>query len=276
MKMSTNTKVQAKTAPTIRGKRKRPPVSVPRPTPAAAEGQAELLPVEDTYERALAAVRTERSRAFVQELVRTFPQLDGKAAALAVGCSPGIAKKTASIWRHRPDIARAVNLWIRERVEKSLPPSAASPERQAEQVLRTAWLVAKANVMWFSQITEDGRNLVADLNHCTDEQLAVIESFDVVERVVGEVTVERRTRLKLKDSSRALAILARATGLEEKSEPATRNVVLTVVYDGNDRLRQMKQLRELGELNPDEAATKPDEVTDPMESIPSAKKFPIN
>jgi hypothetical protein len=79
------------------------------------EAQGELLPAEDSYERALAAVKTERSRAFVQELVRTWPQLDGKAAALAVGCSPGIAKKTASIWRHRPDIARAVDLWIKER-----------------------------------------------------------------------------------------------------------------------------------------------------------------
>lgn len=238
--------------------------------------QTELLPAEDTYDRALAAVRTERSRAFVQELVRTFPQLDGKAAALAVGCSPGIAKKTASIWRHRPDITRAVNLWIRERVQKSLPPSAASPEQQAEQVLRTAWLVARANVMWFSQISEDGRNLVADLSHCTDEQLAAIESFDVVERVVGEDTVERRTRLKLKDSGRALAILARATGLEEKPQPATRNVVFTVRYDGNDRLKQLRQLRELGELETDETATKLDEVPDPTGPLPSVKKFPVN
>ena len=104
------TKSKSRTAAKIRGQRKCPA------QPAHAEAQGELLPAEDSYEQALSAVKTERSRAFVQELVRTWPQLDGKAAALVGGCSPGIAKKTASIWRHRPDIARAVNLWIRERV----------------------------------------------------------------------------------------------------------------------------------------------------------------
>jgi hypothetical protein len=199
----------------------------------------------------------------VQELVRTFPQLDGKAAALAVGCSPGIAKKTASIWRHRPDIARAVGLWIKERMQNSLPPSAASPEQQAEEVLRTAWLMARANVLWFTRISADRRLLIPDFSHATDEMLACIEAFDISERGI---------KLRLKDSSKALAILARATGVDRPEVKFTGNVEFRVVYQRTPE----KLSRELGELNPDEAAAKPDEVTDPMESIPSVKKFPIN
>jgi len=188
---------------------------------------------------------------------------------MAAGCSPGIAKKTASIWRHRPDIARALDLWIRERMQKSLP-SAASPEQQAEQVLRTAWLTARASVLWFTRISPDRTCLIPDFSHATDERMSAIESFDIAERVVGGDTVDRRIKLRLKDSGRALTLLARATGVEEKPQPA--NLQFTVVCERTPE----KLLRELGELNPDEAATKPDEVTDPMESIPSVKKFPIN
>jgi len=247
------TKPKPRTAPKIRGKRKRPiaPVSA-----------IELLPAEDTYERALSAVRTERSRAFVQELVRTWPQLDGKAAALAAGCSPGIAKKTASIWRHRPDIARAVDLWIRERVQKSLPPSAATPEQRAEEIIRTAWLMARANVLWFTRISADRKLLIPDFSHATDEMLACIEAFDISDRGI---------KLRLKDSSKALAQLARATGVDRPEVRLTGNVVMRVVYEQTPE----KLSRELGELNPDKT-TQPNEALDDAMDLSPVKKFPIN
>jgi hypothetical protein len=251
------TKSKNRTAAKIRGKRRCPAQSAPM-----AEAQGEVLPAEDTYERALASVKTERSRAFVQELVRTWPQLDGKAAALAVGCSPGIAKKTASIWRHRPDIARAVDLWIKERVQKSLPPSAATPEQQAEEVLRTAWLMARANVLWFTRISPDRELLIPDFSHATDEMLACIEAFDISERGI---------KLRLKDSSKALTLLARATGVDRPEMKLAGDVVFRVVYEQTpERLS-----RELGELNPDHSA-EPDEAQDDSTPLLPVKKFRIN
>ena len=254
------TKSKSRTAPKIRGKRKRPGASVPA---------IELLPAEDTYERALAAVKTERSRAFVQELVRSWPQLDGKAAALAVGCSPGIAKKTASIWRHRPDIARALDLWIRERVQNSLPTSTATPEQQAEEVLRTAWVTARSSVLWFTRISADRKLLIPDFSHATDEMLGCIEAFDISQRGI---------KLKLKDSSKALALLARATGVDRPEVKHTGNVVFRVVYEQTPE----KLLKELAEVRMDTpatvTATKPDGTAnsrEPSELLP-VKKFPIN
>jgi len=248
------TKPKPKTAAhKIRGKRKHPALPVPA---------IELLPAEDTYERALAAVKTERSRLFVQELVRTWPQLDGKAAALAAGCSPGIAKKTASIWRHRRDIARAVALWIRERVQNSLPAQDATPERQAEEVLRTAWLTARASVLWFTRISAHRKLLIPDFSHATDEMLGCIEAFDISDRGI---------RLRLKDSSKALALLARATGVDRPEVKLTGNVEFRVVYEQtSEKLR-----RELGELSPDKTKRFDEALDDRMELSP-VKKFPIN
>jgi hypothetical protein len=221
------TKSKHGTAAKIRGKRRRSAHSA-----SAAKPQAELLPAEDSYERALAAVKTERSRAFVQELVRTWPQLDGKAAALAAGCSPGIAKKTAT------------------------------PEQQAEEVLRTAWLMARANVLWFTRISSDRKLLIPDFSHATDEMLACIEAFDISERGI---------KLRLKDSSKALALLARATGVDRPEVKVTGNVEFRVVYEQTpERLS-----RELGELGTGKT-TQPDEaLDDPIELLP-VKKFPIN
>jgi hypothetical protein len=246
-------KSKSKTSPKIRGKRKRPAAPVP---------EIELLPAEDTYERALAAVKTERSRAFVQELIRTWPQLDGKAAALAVGCSPGIAKKTASIWRHRPDIAKAVDLWIRERVQNSLPASDATPEHQAEEVLRTAWLTARASVLWFTRISADRKLLIPDFSHATDEMLSCIEAFEISDRGI---------KLRLKDSSKALALLARATGVDRPEMKISGDVTFRVVYERTPE----RLLKELGELTLD-ATTRPDEAPDDPIEPSAVKKFPIN
>ena len=145
---------------------------------------------------------TERQRAFVRALVATWPQLDGKSAALAAGCGAG-AYQTAHRWRHQPDIARAVNLWIRERVQKSLPPGDATPEQQAEQLLRTAWLTARSSVLWFTRISPDRKCLIPDFGHATDEMMSAIESCDITERVVDGDTVDGRIKLRLKDSGRA-------------------------------------------------------------------------
>ena len=179
MKMSTKPKSAAK----IRGKRKRPAQAPP------AEVQGELLPAEDSFERALASLRTERQRAFVRALMATWPQLDGKAAAVAAGCRAG-AYETAHRWWRRPDIARAVNLWVRERLQNSLPSGDATPEQQAEEVLRTAWLMARANVLWFTRISPDRKLLIPDFSHATDDMLA--DGIDAGKKSIGESPIDDR------------------------------------------------------------------------------------
>ena len=251
MKMSTKPKSAAK----IRGKRKRPAQAPP------AEVQGELLPAEDSFERALASLRTERQRAFVRALMATWPQLDGKAAAVAAGCRAGAYETTHRWWR-RPDIARAVNLWVRERLQNSLPSGDATPEQQAEEVLRTAWLMARANVLWFTRISPDRKLLIPDFSHATDDMLACIEAFDISDRGI---------RLKLKDSSKALALLARATGVDRPEVKMTSNVELRVVYERTPE----KLSRELGQLNPDNQPKSNEALDDPAEPLP-LKKFPIN
>jgi hypothetical protein len=250
------TKSKCRTAARIRGKHKRAAQSAP-----TTGTQGEVLPAEDTYERALASLKTERQRAFVRALVATWPQLDGKAAAVAAGCGEG-AYQTAHRWRHQPDIALAVDLWIRERVQNSLPPSAATPEQQAEEVLKTAWLMARANVLWFTRISPDRKLLIPDFSHATDEMLSCIEAFDISERGI---------KLRLKDSSKALALLARATGVDRPEMKLTGDVVFRVVYEQTPK----KLTRELGESIPDTTTQSDDSVDDPMELLP-VKKFPIN
>ena len=142
-------------------------------------------------------------------------------------------------------------------------PSDATPEQQAEQVLRTAWLTARASVLWFTRISSDRACLIPDFSHATDEMMSAIGSFDITERGVVRDTVDRRIKLRLKDSGRALTLLARATGVEERPQPA--NIQFNVVY-------QQTPGKLLRELATDETA-KPDEA---VESTKPVKKFPIN
>lgn len=100
--------------------------------------------------------------------------------------------------------------------------------------------------------------------------LACIEAFDISERGI---------KLKLKDSSKALALLARATGVDRPPEvKMSGEVAFRVVYvQTPPRLSE-----ELGELQTDAAATlvdhKPDDAADPREPLEQlpVKKFPIN
>ena len=108
-----------------------------------------------------------------------------------------------------------------------------------------------------------------DFTHATDEMLACIEAFDISERGI---------KLKLKDSSKALALLARATGVDQPEVRHTGDVAFRVVYvQTPPRLSE-----ELGELQTDAAATVVDHKSDnaanprePLEQLP-VKKFPIN
>jgi hypothetical protein len=161
-----------------------------------------------------------------------------------------IAYQTGHEWRHRPDIARAVNLWIKERLQQALPPSATTPEQQAEQIVRTAWVTARANPLWFTRISADGKSLIPDFSHATVEQLAAIESFDTVERIVGGDTLEVRTRVKLKDSGRALALLARAFGLDRQEVVLPGNVEIKVTYEDRPSLSRCLVVEGASALGP--------------------------
>jgi hypothetical protein len=82
--------------------------------------------------------------------------------------------------------------------------------------------MARANVLWFTRISADRKLLIPDFSHATDEMLACIEAFD---------TLERGIKLKLKDSSKSLALLARATGIDRPEVKLTGDVVFRVVYE---------------------------------------------
>ena len=92
--------------------------------------------------------------------------------------------------------------------------------------------------------------------------LACIEAFDISERGI---------KLKLKDSSKALALLARATGVDRPEVKLTGEVTFNVVYEQTPK----KLSRELGELNPDNRPEPGEPRDGPMELVP-VKKFPIN
>jgi hypothetical protein len=81
--------------------------------------------------------------------------------------------------------------------------------------------------------------------------------------------VDRRIKLRFKNSSRALTILARATGVEDKPQPA--NIQFNLVYERTPA----QLLRELEQLGADETA-KRDEATEVRETRATVKKFPIN
>jgi hypothetical protein len=214
-------------------------------------------PPPETFEQALFRVRTERSRTFVRAFVATWPQLDATRAAKVAGCGSA-AFVTGHRWRRRADIAHAVEVWIRERMRAvSNIPEPDQVEAQAEAILRQAWLQAKANMLWFSRIAEDGQSLVTDFTRCTEDQLSIIESYDVQERVTededGATVTVRRIKLRLKDSARALELLSRAYGLagewpagarglwpeETAKTPASsgppHTVNIQVVYETRDR-----------------------------------------
>jgi hypothetical protein len=127
--------------------------------------------------------------------------------------------------------------------------------------LRTAWLMARANVLWFTRISADRRLLIPDFSHATDEMLACIEAFDISERGI---------KLKLKDSSKALALLARATGVDRPEVKMSGEVTFRVVYEQTPE----KRLMELGELTADKI--RPDEAQDDSVDPSPVKKFPIN
>ena len=76
-------------------------------------------------------------------------------------------------------------------------------------MLRTAWVTARSSVLWFTRISADRKLLIPDFSHATDEMLACIEAFDISDRGI---------KLQLKDSSKALALLARATGVDRPPE----------------------------------------------------------
>jgi hypothetical protein len=134
-----------------------------------------------------------------------------------VGCTPKSARRAANEWRSRPDIARAVNLWIKEKLAKAMPESAGPIAQQAETLVRTAWLTATANIQWFTKISADGTCLVPDFTHCTEEMMQAIESIDVEERESPDGdNVTRRIRLRLKNSVRAMELLARAMGMDRR------------------------------------------------------------
>lgn len=99
--------------------------------------------------------------------------------------------------------------------------------------------------------------------------LSCIEAFDVSDRGI---------RLRLKDSSKALALLARATGQDRPEVKHTGKVVFRVVYEETPE----KLLKELAEVRMDApgaiTATKSEATADsrePLELLP-VKKFPIN
>jgi len=98
-----------------------------------------------------------------------------------------------------------------------MPESSGPIAQQAEALVRTAWLTATANIQWFTKISPDGSCLVPDFTHCTDEMMQAIESIDVEERESssGE-PITRRIRLKLKNSVRAMELLARAMGMDRR------------------------------------------------------------
>jgi len=92
--------------------------------------------------------------------------------------------------------------------------------------------------------------------------LACIEAFDISDRGV---------KLRLKDSLKALAILARATGVDRPEVKLTGNVEFRVVYEQTpERLS-----REIAELSSDNTAQSDNVLDGPMEP-PPVKKFPIN
>jgi hypothetical protein len=221
-----------------------------------------IVPTPPTpFEQALAQVRTERARAFVQALVATWPVLDATKAARAAGAGKG-AHLTGHRWRHREDVRHAVAVWIRERMEATtqLP---ADPEKLAEALLRQAWMIAHGNLAWFTKISADGRTLTYSLDHCTEAQLSVIESVEI--KQAGRHT--RIAKLRLKDSARALELLAKAAGLAgewpagarglwpdataKSPAPAgpARTVNIQVIYEQRDR-RPMIQA-ELIEADPE-------------------------
>src|SRR5215468_9101414 len=99
----------------------------------------------------------------------------------------------------------------------SMPEAAGPMQEQADTLVRTAWLTATANIQWFTKISPDGSCLVPDFTHCTDEMMQAIESIDVEERESpGGENVTRRIRLKLKNSVRAMELLARAMGMDRR------------------------------------------------------------
>jgi hypothetical protein len=122
--------------------------------------------------------------------------------------------------------------------------------------------MARANVLRFTRISADRKLLIPDFSHATDEMLACIEAFDISERGI---------KLRLKDSSKALALLARATGVDRPEVRHTGNIAFRVVYEQTPE----KLSRELGEVNADNEARPDEALDDRMEPLP-VKKFPIN
>jgi hypothetical protein len=83
-------------------------------------------------------------------------------------------------------------------------------------LLRTCWLQASSNLLWFSRVAADGRSLITDFTHATDEMMQAIESYDIVEEEDESGVTQRRIRLKLKPSAPALALLGKALGLDQR------------------------------------------------------------
>ena len=82
--------------------------------------------------------------------------------------------------------------------------------------MRTAWLTATANIQWFTKIGSDGSCLIPDFTHCTEEMMQAIESTSVEERESPGGENVTRIRLTLKNSVRAMEVLARAMGRDRR------------------------------------------------------------
>jgi len=124
---------------------------------------------------------------------------------------------------------------------------------------------------------------LGDLSTCTEEQLSVIEPFEIRERLVATdpdsnaEVIERHCRLKLKDSTRALDLLAKAAGLAGEWPATVRSSAtikrpppkIRVVYEVRDTER-LRELRAEGALPEGQTAELSEDVM--AELIPKSNE----